>query len=526
MEATASGSSDKEALVRTSNGVVPRTHVLPLRARLAYSVGHVLNDLCASMWFTYLLVYLTFVRQFRSTLAGALLLVGQVADALATPFVGIESDRDDDFWLCRYGRRKTWHLVGTLCVMGTFPFLFSKPLGGKESTQEAEFVYFAALIVIFQLGWAATQISHLSLIPDLTPIPHERVELNSWRYSFTVISNIVVYTVTWVALGISGTDHEAQVGPPDAHVFRNIVLIVVGIGSVFSFIFHAVVRDPSRGGRRESASRHRDEYVRSLVLERSQHLRWKDWFRERRFYIVGLMYMSTRLFVNLSQVFMPMYIQETLKLHRQSIAIIPLVMYVSGFVSSLPIKYAMQLVGSKNVYILGGVLGLAGSAWVMLGQSTPGYTHYQIYGIAVLVGMAGTIVLLSSLAITNELIGGHTTSGAFVFGAMSFLDKLANGIVVITIQDFHSCGTCKDTETNYYQYVVAFACGGAAAFGILLALFLLLDKDVPACRLDRNVSTNSLVTDHSQARCASPADLEDAVDQSPSSPLLGPSITA
>ncbi|CAN8004911.1 unnamed protein product, partial [Ixodes hexagonus] len=508
--------------------------VLPNRARLAYSVGHVLNDLCASMWFTYLLVYLTFVREFRSTLAGALLLVGQVADALATPFVGIESDRDDDFWLCHYGRRKTWHLVGTLCVVGSFPFLFSKPLGGEGSSQEAEFVYFAAFIVIFQLGWAATQVSHLSLIPDLTPIPHERVELNALRqvcllllvYSFTVASNIVVYTVTWVALGISGTDHEAQVGPPDAHVFRNIVLIVVGIGSLFSLIFHAVVRDPSRGGRRESVSRHRDEYVRSLVLERSQHLRWKDWFRERRFYVVGMLYMSTRLYVNLSQVFIPMYIQETLKLHRQSIAIIPLVMYVSGFISSLPVKYATRFIGTKNVYVLGGVLGVAGSVWIMLGQSTPGYTRYQIYGIAVLVGMAGTTVLLASLAITNELIGGHTTSGAFVFGAMSFLDKMANGIVVITIQDLHSCRTCRDTEVNYYQYVVAFACGGAAAFGILLAMFLLWDKDAPTSRLAGNASTNSLVGDHNQVRCVSPADVEDASDQLPSSPLLGPSATA
>lgn len=36
----------------------------------------------------------------------------QVADALATPFVGFHSDSNDNFWFCRYGRRKTWHLVG------------------------------------------------------------------------------------------------------------------------------------------------------------------------------------------------------------------------------------------------------------------------------------------------------------------------------------------------------------------------------------------------------------------------------
>lgn len=85
---------------------------LPLKLRLAYGVGHVLNDVCASMWFTYLLVFFHLVLKFSSTLSGVILLVGQVADALATPFVGYQSDLDDDFWLCKYGRRKTWHLIG------------------------------------------------------------------------------------------------------------------------------------------------------------------------------------------------------------------------------------------------------------------------------------------------------------------------------------------------------------------------------------------------------------------------------
>lgn len=85
---------------------------LPVTLRLAYGVGHVLNDICASMWFTYLLVYFHFVLGFSATLAGVLLLIGQIADAVATPFVGLHSDKNDDFWLCKYGRRKTWHLLG------------------------------------------------------------------------------------------------------------------------------------------------------------------------------------------------------------------------------------------------------------------------------------------------------------------------------------------------------------------------------------------------------------------------------
>lgn len=71
--------------------------------------------------------------------------------------------------------------LGTLCVIGSFPFLFMECIGCSKSSQNAQFVYYGAFIALFQFGWAAVQVSHLSLIPDLTPISSERVELNSLR---------------------------------------------------------------------------------------------------------------------------------------------------------------------------------------------------------------------------------------------------------------------------------------------------------------------------------------------------------
>lgn len=99
---------------------------LPLHLKLAYGTGHVLNDICASMWFTYLLVFFHLVLGFDPTLAGVVLLIGQVADAVVTPFVGFQSDRNDDFWLCKYGRRKTWHLLGIIFfTLLSYPLILS-----------------------------------------------------------------------------------------------------------------------------------------------------------------------------------------------------------------------------------------------------------------------------------------------------------------------------------------------------------------------------------------------------------------
>ena len=43
-------------------------------AKVAYGTGHIMNDMCASMWFTYLLIYFHSVLRFDNTLAGLIML--------------------------------------------------------------------------------------------------------------------------------------------------------------------------------------------------------------------------------------------------------------------------------------------------------------------------------------------------------------------------------------------------------------------------------------------------------------------
>lgn len=162
------------------DGVSRMTGKLSFRVKFCYGVGHILNDLCASMWFTYLLLFLHKVVKFSNVMAGTLLLIGQVVDAISTPLVGLESDRTGN---CKYGRRKIWHLVGVVCVALSFPFIFNLCVSCASDSPSvaALFIYYTPFIVIFQFGWAATQISHLSLIPELTNDEEEKCSLNAIR---------------------------------------------------------------------------------------------------------------------------------------------------------------------------------------------------------------------------------------------------------------------------------------------------------------------------------------------------------
>ncbi|XP_033328788.2 major facilitator superfamily domain-containing protein 12 isoform X2 [Megalopta genalis] len=352
---------------------------LQLSVKLSYGIGHILNDVCASMWFTYLLVFFHLVLGFNAMLAGVILLIGQIADAIATPFIGFHSDSYDKFWFCKYGRRKTWHLIGTLCILLAFPFVFSPCIGCETSDKWAQLIYYAAFVVIFQFGWAAVQISHLSLVPELTPTECERTELIAIRYSFTVLSNIFVYCITWAVLHITNSnDSDSQIGPNDAKKFQEILFIVIGVGFLASMLFHIFVKE-------------------RVISDSDEKL-------------------NTKL-------------------------------------------------GRKISFCLGVMLGISACIWIRCGTGIT-YTNYQIYPVSLILGFAGSVMLVTSLGLIADFIGQNTDNGAFVYGVMSFTDKLSNGLAVIIIQYLDNWINSE----NYYRDILAYVCSASAIFGFAAIL--------------------------------------------------------
>ncbi|KAJ8966997.1 hypothetical protein NQ317_006925 [Molorchus minor] len=364
---------------------------LPLKLHLAYGIGHVLNDVCASMWFTYLLVFFHLVLNFSNWETGFLLLVGQVADALATPFVGYHSDQSDNFPFCRYGRRKVWHLIGTVCVLGAFPFIFAPCIGCTTSHKWAQMFYYSIFIIIFQFGWAAVQISHLSLIPELTPNEHDRTKLTAVRYCFTVISNVLVYVITWIILHLDNGE-SARIGPGDAPKFQHVVWTVLALGSLCSLVFHICIGEVDNGVSNNVRGSHLRTSVRDLLTNVTV-------------YQVAFIYMTSRLFVNLTQVFIPLYLHETLNMAASSLALVPLTMFIGSFITSMFIEKINRCCGRKLTYTIGAVIGVAACIWVKFGSGID-YVNRYIYIVALLFGSGGSIILVSSLGVTTDLIGG------------------------------------------------------------------------------------------------------------------------
>ncbi|KAK6032878.1 transporter, major facilitator family protein [Ostertagia ostertagi] len=422
-----------------------RDHDIEWWRKFGYGVGHFYNDLCASMWFTYLMIYLEKVLKFRSSRAGMLMLIGQVTDAISTPLVGIASD-SNVLPRCfdKIGRRISWHMIGT--------------------SEWYKVLWFIPFIMLFQFGWASVQISHLALIPELSSIDSSRTTMNSLRYSFTVIANLSVFMVLAWFLSQS-TDHS-QIGPYDFTHFQTAGFIVVGSGLLVTLLFYAVVREPKHGRR---LSR-----VNSISSDASELIRmhWTSWFGYIQFYQIALLYMLSRLCINVSQVYFPFYITLTQDYPKKYVAIFPMVSYLCSFVVSTVngLPCLNTLINRKFLFLLGVLSGLGTCVWMLFELPL-----WQMYSVAGLMGVTQSILLVTSLSITADLINRNTESGAFVYGAMSFVDKLANGVAYQIIELWNP--SCDPTQPHrackiFYRTIMVYVPAGCliAALVVLLSL--------------------------------------------------------
>ncbi|KAK7605436.1 hypothetical protein V9T40_007294 [Parthenolecanium corni] len=441
---------------------MPESVTLSYPVWLAYGVGHVLNDLCSSIWFTYTLLFFEIVLEFDSSLAGAAIVIGQIVDGLSTPIVGILSDKRFDHWIFKYGRRKIWHLLGTILVSISFPFIFSPYYGFPHLNPVQQLLYYSAFIICFQMGWAATQVSHLSLVPDLTSDQHSRTSLYTIRYSFTVLSNIIVYIIFLAVLHFNNAKSDNILGPKDERKFQLLAFIVVVIGAIMSTIFHIGVKekhDQSNDGDR-------------LIASTPDRLSRLSLFRNPKMYAVGCIYVATRLFVNLSQVYIPYYIHTYLRLMSKKLAILPLVMYISSFITSTVVHQLNVHFGRKVTYLVGALIGLLSCLWVHVGRNEDiFFKTYEVYGVVIFFGCACAIILVTSLGISADLIGQDTDNGAFVYGILSFGDKISNGLAVFLIQNLKA-----NHYNNYYKNALTIGCAVSLILGSAAILLLKLPE--------------------------------------------------
>uniref|UniRef100_A0A0N5AFJ7 Major facilitator superfamily domain-containing protein 12 n=1 Tax=Syphacia muris TaxID=451379 RepID=A0A0N5AFJ7_9BILA len=475
-----------------SNSDVSATVELRHFQMFGYGFGHFYNDLCASMWFTYLMIFLENVLGFRSSISGLLMLIGQIVDAVCNPLVGIASDSSllPAWFERRVGKRTSWHVIGTICVTISFPFVFNQcPVFNKDNSEWWCFGWFVLFIAIFQFGWSAVQtpstatdsvsslhqfqIAHLALIPELTQSPCRRATLSSLRYASTVLANLAVYGI--LAIFLNNDNGQSTVTSKDLKHFSNAAYIVIVVGVVATGIFYVLTKEP-KGYEKKLSNEGASTSADTSHISSIKPMTFLNWLSEPQFYQISALYTLSRLYMNVSQVYLPFYVTFGQNFSKAFVAIIPMVCYAASFFFTIPtsIQRFNRYINKKVIFIVGCIFGIANCIWMRFPLN-----EASLFIVAIIFGGVQAVLLVGSLAFSSDMINKNTESAAFVFGAMSFLDKLANGVAYQIIELFNP--ECKDGENNhacteFYRSIMAYIPGGCLMLALLVLLTLLTKK--------------------------------------------------
>ena len=439
------------------------------------------------MYFSYLLVYMEGIG-LGPVDAGIVLIAGQIVDGFATPFVGLFSDNYNccisDWSQCCWGyagRRKSWYIFGLILVTTTFWILFtpfptssgSYSFGGILLTF-SPVMYYAVANSLFQLGWASAQVTHMSMVPEITPSPHERCFLNSIRYAVTVGTSITVYILVCVLSSITNnnkneesassktsseeTSTSTTTAPTDLlWQLQAISYIVLFVGALLGLGFIALVRENNAStddSEDVSDCRHDhgdDEDCIAKCGGSSKNKNDTDnkpktiygWLVQTRgFYGVTATYAFSRLCVNIIQLYLPFYVLHAMPTSPSAVATVPLMAYVGMIISSIVAPRVSALPAFTDAIWLCTaatvILSIGASLLLLLGPD-PQDRFGSLLGLlfvfvsSSIFGIGSAQLMITAQTQVGELVG-NDSNGGVVFGIASLCDKLSTGVVIFLVQ--------------------------------------------------------------------------------------------
>ena len=130
------------------------------------------------------LVFMTLVLKIDPLLAGTLLFIPKLFDAVTDPLIGTFSDR----LKTRGSRRRPFLLVGAIMSPLSFLMIFTTPIFAQEWMTAA---YIFSALMIYSLSMTIFNIPYLAMPAEMTDDYHERTSIHGYRVIFYRVAGIV-----------------------------------------------------------------------------------------------------------------------------------------------------------------------------------------------------------------------------------------------------------------------------------------------------------------------------------------------
>ncbi len=394
-------------------------HKQPLSfwTKLAFGAGDLGPAITANVTIFFQLIFLTNVAGIAPGLAGGVLLVGKIWDAVNDPMVGVLTDKTKSK---RWGRRLPWLLYGSI-PFGIFFFLmWLVPTlgGGVTPSPWMLFWYYVVVSAISQIFYTVVNLPYTAMTPELTQDYDERTQLNSFRFAFSIggsILSLILATVVFQVIEDRAMQYIVLAGG----------CAIISVAALFWCVFGVRKRALAFENSRDTS---KDEEI-PLAQQ------FKIAFNNRPFQFVIGIYLFSWLAVQITASVIPYFVVNCMGMTDADVPPVLIGVQGTALLMLFVWSYLSKRFGKKFVYFAGGfvwIIAQFGLFFLQPGQVSLMYLLAVMAGFGVSTAYLVPWSMIPDVIELDELQTGQRREGVF-YGFMVLLQKfgLALGLFLV-----------------------------------------------------------------------------------------------
>ncbi|WP_414550329.1 MFS transporter [Anabaena sp. CCY 0017] len=396
----------------------PENPKLDLKTKLAYGAGDFGPAITGNISIFFLLIFFTNVAGIPAGLAGSVLMIGKVWDAINDPIIGVLSDRTKSR---RWGRRLPWMLYGAIPfgIIFFLQWIVPRFSADPSANMWPLFWYYVVIGLLSQVVYTVVSLPYTAMTPELTQDYDERTSLNSFRFAFSISGSILSLILVQIVFSYIG-DREQQ------YLVLAAVCAVIAVSALYVCIFG--VRDRVLAF---EAKRNQTEQPPSMPLFEQL----KIVFNNRPFLFVIGIYLFSWLGVQVTATTLPYFVLNCMGLTDSDVPGVIIAVQGTALIMLFVWSALSKKIGKKKVYFLGmssWIIAAGGLFFLQPSQIGLMYFMAVMAGVGVSTAYLVPWSLIPDVIDLDELQTGQRREGIF-YGFMVLLQKLGLALGIFLV---------------------------------------------------------------------------------------------
>jgi GPH family glycoside/pentoside/hexuronide:cation symporter len=455
---------------------------LTFSEKIAYGAGDLGTSITTNLLSFFLLFFFTNVAGLDPALAGLVLLIGKIFDAINDPIIGVLSDRTKS----KMGRRLPWMIYAAI----PFGLSFFAQWLVPSTDKMVLFWYYAIVGIVFNTFFTAVNLPYTALTPEITQDYNERTSLNTFRFTFSIGGSILSLFIAQLIFAFF-KDPARQAGSCNAGGMQYIVL-----GAVCAIISSISIYWCVWGIKKRAiaSDRHRlhNESLGANTEELSFFEQLKIVFSNRPFLFVIGIYFCSWLSLQITASIIPYFVVNWMKLQENDFILVTIAVQGTALLMLSVWSAVSKKFGKKAAYFMGSgiwIIAQAGLFFLHEGQVVMLYVLAIMAGAGISTAYLIPWSMIPDVTDLDELETGQRREGIF-YAFMVLLQKfgLAIGLFLLGLglgwAKFKESVPCQPlpTQPDSALFAIRIAIGPlptiALIIGLVLAYFYPITREV------------------------------------------------